>query len=136
MSILIKRPRADEAADHAMGFISGIHAGEIKWSDISHYNHTGWKADGFVYFAVIGYPYVSHVKVGFTKTDPERRIRSLQTGCPFPILLLGYVFGSVDREQELHDVFKDWRVCGEWFEYSEYVANEIERQMAQEPTGE
>lgn len=134
MEILIKRPVADEAASHALGFVDDLKASRIKWTDRHDYNQSPeWPADGYVYFAVIGYPYISHVKVGFTTKDPVSRVRSLQTGCPFPIRLLGYVFGSVNREQELHRVFSEWRLAGEWFEYSGYVAQVIECELSEVP---
>lgn len=133
MSLLIERPFLDDSWGHAVGFIEGVRARVIDWKDKNHYSHEEWPADGFVYFAVIGYPYISHVKVGFTAGDPEKRIKNLQTGCPYPIKLLGYIFGSVEREQELHSVFDQYRGLGEWFEYSEYVASVIEDQLTSAP---
>lgn len=132
-ALLVERPVEDDAAFHAANFVAGIAAGVIKWNEIAYYNQTQWIADGFVYFAVIGYPYVTHVKIGFTKGDPEKRIKGLQTGCPFPIKLLGYVFGNVHREQELHDVMRDERVFGEWFEYTDFVKRVIEGELSEGP---
>lgn len=134
MSLLIERPIADDAASHASNFVAGIGVGVVSWDEMDYYNHSPhYVADGFVYFAVIGYPYVTHVKVGYTKGDPEKRIRGLQTGCPFPIKLLGYVFGNANREQELHNVLRDERVFGEWFEYSDFVKQVIEGELSEEP---
>lgn len=133
MSILIERPIVDDAASHASNFVAGIAVGVNSWDEMAYYNHTEWTADGFVYFAVVGYPYVTHVKIGYTKGDPEKRVRSLQTGCPYPIKLLGYVFGNIHREQELHDVLKSARSFGEWFEYTERVASVIDEQLSEGP---
>ena len=133
MSILIEPPVDDIAGFHAVNFVRGMRCNEYKWSDRFECNRTEWPADGFVYFAVIGEPYITHVKVGFTTSDPEKRVKSLQTGCPFPIKLLGYVFGSLEREHELHDVFASDRLSGEWFAYSERVAEIIDLQLVQGP---
>jgi hypothetical protein len=134
MSLLLHRPIADDAASHAADFIAGIAVGVVSWDEMDYYNHShNYIADGFVYFAVIGEPYITHVKIGYTKGDPEKRVRSLQTGCPFPIKLLGYVFGNVHREQELHDVMRNERVFGEWFEYTDFVQKVINGELSEEP---
>lgn len=135
MSLLLHRPVADDAGNHAANFVSGIAFGVVTWDEMDYYNHSHtYKADGFVYFAVVGAPYITHVKIGYTKGDPEKRVKGLQTGCPFPIKLLGYVFGNIDREKELHDVMRDERVFGEWFEYTEFVQRVIEGELSEEPS--
>ena len=132
-SILIERPVRDESCSHAVSFVSSLKAKVAKWSERQHYSHEEWDAEGFVYFAVIGDPYPTHVKVGFTTNDPEKRVRGMQTGCPFKIRLLGYVFGTQYREDELHCVLEYYRGLGEWFEYSDYVARVIEGELSAEP---
>ncbi|MBB5709317.1 GIY-YIG nuclease family protein [Sphingomonas xinjiangensis] len=82
-------------------------------------------AEGFVYFIGIGSPYVTHVKIGFTAGDPAARLASLQTGCPFKMEMLGFVFGTKSQEAELHHVFSDSRCMGEWFEFEPFVETNV-----------
>ena len=69
---------------------------------------------GCVYFvqAEIGGP----IKIGFTQGKPEVRLKALQTGSPFKLVLLK-VIPKVTREQEweLHRRFSAYRLHGEWF---------------------
>lgn len=90
-------------------------------ADIGYRETVYGPSTGFIYFAAIGDPYITHVKIGFTTKFPEARVRNLQTGCSFKITLLGYVFGNQGGECDLHDVLKDDRCEGEWFSWSEYV---------------
>ena len=53
-----------------------------------------------------------YVKIGKTQ-DVAARLKSLQTGSPVPLRLLGYVSG--DREQEFHHKYANHRLRGEWF---------------------
>lgn len=63
------------------------------------------------------------IKVGFCEEgNLEKRIASLQTGCPYPIKLVGSVPGTISQEQSLHDslrrAFARIRIpiCGnEWY---------------------
>lgn len=63
------------------------------------------------------------IKVGFCEEgNLEKRIASLQTGCPYPISLVGTVSGTLSQEQSLHDslrrAFARIRIpiCGnEWY---------------------
>jgi hypothetical protein len=117
----------------ADNFIRGVCIGERSWSDVAVYEAGAYgTATGFVYFIGIGDPYVSHVKVGFTRKNPIARMAGLQTGCPFKMRMLGYVFGNEAMEAELHDVLGADRTEGEWFEYSEYVARVIEGELNSE----
>lgn len=59
------------------------------------------------------------VKVG-KAANPERRLRELQTGNASELVLIGKVNCGGDkkaalREKEIHDIFADLRVRGEWF---------------------
>lgn len=53
------------------------------------------------------------VKIG-RSTDVDARLRTLQTGSPEPLKLLGSIAG--DSELNLHRKFDHLRVGGEWFE--------------------
>lgn len=63
------------------------------------------------------------VKVGFTTGDIAGRLKSLQTGCPYELLLEAYAPGAMDDERGLHDAFAPRRVHLEWFRLS---AEEVE----------
>lgn len=108
----------------AENFVAGIYVGAERKGDFYHEGVYG-KCDGFVYFIAIGDPYISHVKVGYTKGDPALRLKALQTGCPFPLKILGFIIGNEDQERELHRVFEQYRTVGEWFEFSDYVENTV-----------
>jgi hypothetical protein len=57
-----------------------------------------------------------HVKIGFHGgEDALERIKSLQTGNPSPLVLLGTMPGDRDTERRLHRDFAAARVAGEWF---------------------
>jgi hypothetical protein len=58
------------------------------------------------------------VKIGYTENDPEVRLRQLQTGCPFPMRVLGSISGEPEDEAEIHQKFAGYRRHGEWFEMS------------------
>lgn len=117
----------------AEGFVDGVKLGISQWKDVQgRENNAGWVATGFVYFIGIGAPYVTHVKIGFTAKDPIARMANLQTGCPFKMTMLGYVFGSTGYEQELHRVLEDDRCEGEWFVFSDYVSTIVSGQLSAE----
>lgn len=69
---------------------------------------------GTVYFAQIGED--GPIKIGFTQGEPLARIAALQTGCPWPIRLLGGVTGDVSDELALHQELAADSLCGEWFD--------------------
>lgn len=115
----------------ADNFVRGVQVGVQQYSDMIAETVYG-PATGFVYFVAIGDPYITHVKVGFTAKNPWARVRDLQTGCPFKMQLLGFVFGCRGMEAELHDVLGDDRCEGEWFAWSEYVERIVRDQLEAE----
>lgn len=54
------------------------------------------------------------VKIGFS-VDHVKRIASIQTGCPHPLILVKWWLGSLQDERRLHSIFADRRLVGEWF---------------------
>ena len=58
------------------------------------------------------------IKIGYTDGTPEERLKSLQTGCPFLIRILGTIEGDLGTEKSLHDKFAEDRLAGEWFKPS------------------
>jgi hypothetical protein len=61
------------------------------------------------------------IKIGYAKKSMRDRIKSLQTGCPFPIQLIYAKNGSLKDERILHDLLAKYRVSGEWFEWNSEV---------------
>lgn len=63
----------------------------------------------------------SPIKIGVT-ADPDlrSRMRDLQVGNPYPLKVLGVIAaGNTRLEEYIHEVFAVYRMCGEWFSYSE-----------------
>lgn len=58
------------------------------------------------------------VKIGYSK-DVKKRIKSLKTASPYPLILLGYIEGDKQKERELHNQFIDYKQSGEWFKLSD-----------------
>src|SRR5262245_36954545 len=57
-----------------------------------------------------------HIKIGFTdQDDATERVRQLQTGNPFPIVLLCTLDGDRERERQLHQDYASAHIAGEWF---------------------
>mgnify|MGYP003402269466 CR=1 FL=1 len=56
-----------------------------------------------------------YMKIGFSK-DPARRLRGLQTGCPYRLRILFTIPGSKELEAHLHTVYHNYRINGEWFQ--------------------
>lgn len=75
----------------------------------------------FVYFAQPegGGP----IKIGATKKHPEKRLSSLQTGSPVPLVLISWLPCEWWLEKALHRALDNFRVSGEWF------ANSVEVRM-------
>lgn len=80
---------------------------------------------GFVYFAEARGS--GCVKIGWSRTNVKRRIRTLQTGCPYLIDLLVVIHGSRETESSLHKMFAERRTSptSEWFGWSPELASYI-----------
>lgn len=64
------------------------------------------------------------VKIG-TAQDPDKRLRELQTGCPFALVVEGRLPGGVDAERMVHAKLDKHRFRGEWFVLSETDVQEL-----------
>ena len=54
-------------------------------------------------------------KIGWS-TDIEKRINSIKTGCPYPTKLVCVIVSEDCKiERQIHELFSDCRVHGEWF---------------------
>lgn len=65
------------------------------------------------------------IKIG-TAGDVDTRLKSIQTGLPWPVRKLLLIKGGRGTERELHEQFSEYRLRGEWFVRSsailEYIA--------------
>jgi hypothetical protein len=73
---------------------------------------------------VIGSPDFRYVKIG-TTTKIDRRLVSLQGGCPVPLCVMWKTAGGRDLEQKLHSILRRFRTRGEWFDFGDRDAVEI-----------
>jgi hypothetical protein len=72
---------------------------------------------------VIGAASGGPVKIGHSRS-PEDRLRTIQTGCPWPVSILASAPGGAAAERRLHDRFANYRI-GEWFDLPSYLRDEI-----------
>jgi len=64
------------------------------------------------------------IKIGFTK-NVGLRLNSVRTDSPLPVTCLAVHRGSKEDEKLIHEKFKEDRVHGEWFRFSEKLKNHI-----------
>ncbi|MEP2923813.1 MAG: GIY-YIG nuclease family protein [Bauldia litoralis] len=72
------------------------------------------------------------VKIGMTR-NVGMRLATLQAASPFELVLLASEPGYVQREAELHAMFADLRVRGEWFRHEGRLASYITSLSSAEP---
>lgn len=65
------------------------------------------------------------VKIGFTRGPIAKRLRSLKTGAPAPLVLLREIEGTDTLERDLHERWRGYRASGEWFHNAGPVAKWI-----------
>jgi hypothetical protein len=75
---------------------------------------------GYVYFI----RQQDKIKIGYSK-NVDARLRQLQTSSPVKLELVGYIEGDQETEKQLHELFDDYRLSGEWFSYSEEIQDHI-----------
>jgi hypothetical protein len=90
--------------------------------------------EGFVYF-VKPVGMAGPIKIGFTAST-KTRIQQMMSWSPFRLELMAFTPGTMDDEQELHQIFSDHRNHGEWFnphpDLLDYIHRVIPEQMAME----
>ena len=65
------------------------------------------------------------IKIGYTENNVNERIKSLQTGNPTPLKLIGYIPGTVEDEKAIHKMFENFNIQNEWFQPVIQVINYI-----------
>ena len=78
-------------------------------------------APSYVYFIVLD---SKKVKIGFAR-DPRRRLKELKAGMPGKTVLYYATSGDRAREVELHKLFFEERLSGEWFIFSRRIKDWI-----------
>lgn len=90
-------------------------------------------AVGTIYFVIVH----KYIKIGFAKNDLESRLNQIQTGCPYPMYLVGTCRAHHAVEKQMHQKFAHLRVRGEWFylskELGEYIAERCGLEASQIP---
>jgi len=62
------------------------------------------------------------VKIGYSMYQMGERLRSMQTGCPYPLVAIRELPADRETEADLHERFAEYRMHGEWFRCEEDVA--------------
>lgn len=65
------------------------------------------------------------LKIGYTRGEPEVRLKQLQTGSAADLRLMACHDGSAETEKWLHNQFNEERLRGEWFEMSERLLEHL-----------
>lgn len=102
------------------GWVKGVYTSDEKL-DLILVSDTSTNDDGFVYLITFkDSAYKRYVKIGVAN-NVEVRLKTLQTSTPFKLSIMGafYCRNKNKVEAALHDVFKDKRMCGEWFDLSD-----------------
>ena len=55
------------------------------------------------------------VKIGYTSRDVIKRVSQMQTGSPFPMVLVGVIDGGREQERAIQEQFRGLHLRGEWF---------------------
>jgi hypothetical protein len=72
---------------------------------------------GWVYFIIC--MDAPRCKIGFTKGDVYKRLKSLQTGSSSELILIAKHPGTPETERAVHEKFAHLRLRGEWFDLTD-----------------
>lgn len=87
-------------------------------------------ATGIIYFVAAEN---GAIKIGFTRTDAQRRLSSLQVGSPVRLDVVAAVAGTQYLEHQLHDYLSASRLHGEWFRRTSEVEQIIRKAISNLP---
>lgn len=62
-------------------------------------------------------------KIGYTSDCINKRLKSIQTGCPYKLKVINKIKGKWEQERILHTLFKEYRTQGEWFKLDKQHLN-------------
>lgn len=65
-----------------------------------------------------------YLKIGIS-ASPEKRLISMQVGCPLKLKILGTIPGHEKTEEKMQMKFKKYKVSGEWFSFDKEIRQEI-----------
>jgi len=120
---------------YLLNYKNGVQSGQQKsWDENGNVLFDDYYVEGEQYWKdkKIGNVYLmknarnGYTKIGFTKNKPTFRERTLQSEEP-EIELFKYWKGSMHDEEKLHNIFKDKRIRGEWFDLNETHIKQIEK---------
>lgn len=77
------------------------------------------------YVYIIGNKKEGICKIGYSK-NPFKRLKELQTGCPYKLEIFVVVRGNISTESLLQKKYKKYKSNGEWFFYKEDLKKSIE----------
>lgn len=60
---------------------------------------------------------LNRVKIGYTSSSVDERYASLQISSPCELKILYFTHGNMKREKHFHNLFAEYHIRGEWFEY-------------------
>ncbi len=64
-------------------------------------------------------------KIGYAEA-PKKRIKQLQTANVNPLILKVTIYGDMNLESTIHNLFKHLRIRGEWFKYEPEILRYFE----------
>ena len=82
-----------------------------------------------VYLAAWGDTFV---KIGYS-SNIRLRLKTIQSACPIPVTLLGWVSGGQKMETQLHRRFVDSRHAGEWYHLTDEIRAFVESECEPGP---
>ncbi len=70
-----------------------------------------------IYIIRTGHEDGGYIKIGYSKSSVENRVRTLQTGTPLPLEIMAVIDGEISDEKAMHVNLDRFRVRqnGEWF---------------------
>ncbi|MBL4682040.1 MAG: GIY-YIG nuclease family protein [Pseudomonadales bacterium] len=58
---------------------------------------------------------MKYIKIGFTRSHPENRLKTLSTASTQDLYFVGFMLGDKPYEKKLHHRFRASHVKNEWF---------------------